>query len=370
MAAVYFTEEFIMTRKQLFELRRKRKRKQRIRRLAIGIGVFAVLAAVVLVFIFRKPKKAAEEPAAAEQPVVTADTPGDTAIRMTIPNSVKGNVGWNVNDEGWWYMNADDTQYVSGWKTIDGQRYYFMDNGYLASGWVNTGDEKDSWFDIAGILDNTAEQKYCALTFDDGPSQYTGSVLDALENYDAKATFFVVGTQAEAYPAELLGEYTDGFEIGNHTYDNAALTALTAEEIAEEIRKNDETIFDIVNYTPTLMRPSTEAVNDTVIAAAGKPVIMWDVETHDWETQNADSTVVTALENVRDGSIIRIHDLYDASAAAVWQLVPELQSRGYKLVTVSELARVYGYELTAGNVYYHFYPEESPDEEVRAAHAG
>ena len=267
-------------------------------------------------------------------------------------------------------MNPDDTQYVSGWKTIDGQRYYFCDNGYLASGWVNTGDEKDSWFDVAGILDPTAVQKYCALTFDDGPSQNTGSILNALEQYGAKATFFVVGTQAEAYPAELRSEYTEGFEIGNHTYDNAALTALSASEIAEEMRKNDETISGIINFTPALMRPSTEAVNETVIAAAGKPVIMWDVETHDWETQNADSTVAAALENVRDGSIIRIHDLYDSSVDAVWQLVPRLQDQGYKLVTVSELARVYGYELKAGNVYYHFYPEESPSEEVRAAHAG
>lgn len=359
-----------MTRKELFERRRKRKRKQRIRRLAIGIALFAVLAAVVLVFIFRKPKKAPAEPVLPEVPAIAADVPGDTAIRMAIPNSKTGSVGWNVNEKGWWYMNSDDTQYVSGWKTIDGQRYYFCDDGYLASGWVNTGDEKDSWFDIAGILDASAVQKYCALTFDDGPSQNTGQILNALEQYDAKATFFVVGIQAEAYPAELLGEYTDGFEIGSHTYDNAALTTLTAGEIAEEMRKNDETISGIVNFTPTLMRPSTEAVNETVIAAAGKPVIMWDVETHDWETQNADSTVAAALENVRDGSIIRIHDLYDASVAAVWQLVPQLQAEGYKLVTVSELARVYGYELSAGNVYYHFYPEESPNGEVRAAHAG
>ncbi len=360
-----------MTRKQLFELRRKRKAKQRIRRFAIGAAVLALLAVVVLVFIFRKPKSPATPEPAETVPVVPAvETPGDTAIRMTIPNSVKGEIGWNVNENGWWYMNEDETQYVSGWKTIGGQRYYFRDNGYLATGWVNTGDEKDSWFDIAGIMDETAVQRYCALTFDDGPSQYTGSVLDALEQYNAKATFFVVGTQAEAYPSELLREYTDGFEIGNHTYDNATLTALTAEEIAEEIRKNDETISGIVNFTPDLVRPSTESVNETIVAAAGKPVIMWDVDTHDWETQNMDSTIQNALENVRDGSIIRIHDLYDASAAAVWQLVPELQSRGYKLVTVSELARVMGYEMSAVNVYEHFYPEESPSEEVRAAHAG
>ena len=359
-----------MTRKQLFELRRKRKRKQQIRRLAIGLAVLAVLVVAVLVFIFRKPAKPAEESAEPAEPVISADVPGDTAIRMTIPNSATGKVGWNVNEKGWWYMNPDDTQYVSGWKTIDGQRYYFCDNGYLASGWVNTGDEKDSWFDVAGILDPTAVQKYCALTFDDGPSQNTGSILNALEQYGAKATFFVVGTQAEAYPAELRSEYTEGFEIGNHTYDNAALTALSASEIAEEMRKNDETISGIINFTPALMRPSTEAVNETVIAAAGKPVIMWDVETHDWETQNADSTVAAALENVRDGSIIRIHDLYDSSVDAVWQLVPRLQDQGYKLVTVSELARVYGCGLGAGSVCGRCDPGEAPSEEVRAAHAG
>ncbi len=360
-----------MTRKQLFELRRKRKARQRIRRLAVGLAVIAALAVVVTVFILRRPKTSGGTSEAAPTPaVLPAETPGDTAIRMTIPNSVKGDVGWNVNENGWWYMNEDETQYVSGWKTIGGQRYYFRDNGYLATGWVNTGEAKDSWFDIAGILDTTAVQKYCALTFDDGPSPYTGSVLDALERYDAKATFFAVGTQAEAYPSELLREYTDGFEIGNHTYDNATLTAMTAEEIAEEIRKNDETIARIANFTPGLMRPSTESVSETIIAAAGKPVVMWDVDTHDWETQSADSTVENTLAGVRDGSIIRIHDLYDASAQAVWQLVPELQSRGYKLVTVSELARIYGYEPSAGNAYYHFYPEESPNEEIRAAHAG
>ena len=150
-----------MTRRQLMEKRKKRKRQKLIlRTVRIAGAAAAVIALICLITFVIVPHFKPEEEESTEVEYVS----GDTAIRQTISDSATGQDGWNVDDNGWWYKNPDDTQYVSGWKTIEGQRYYFMDDGYLATGWVNTGDNSDAFFDPSGILDPTAKQKLVALT--------------------------------------------------------------------------------------------------------------------------------------------------------------------------------------------------------------
>ena len=328
-----------MTRRQLMEKRKKRKRQKLIlRTVRIAGAAAAVIALICLITFVIVPHFKPEEEESTEVEYVS----GDTAIRQTISDSATGQDGWNVDDNGWWYKNPDDTQYVSGWKTIEGQRYYFMDDGYLATGWVNTGDNSDAFFDPSGILDPTAKQKL-----------------------NAKATFFVVGIQADYYRDELKREYALGMEIGSHTFEHEILSLITADEIISTMSKNDKLLDNLIGFTPTIMRPTGGGVNDTVYENVDKPMIQWDVDTLDWQTKDPQSTLKASVEGVQDGSVILMHDLFEATADATELVVPALQEMGYKMVTVSELAAQYGYTLEPHKEYYDFYPKNSPDERIR-----
>ncbi len=353
-----------MTRKELLEKRKRKKRNAKIKKIAIIAG--GVLLLLFIFLLIRHVIVPATKRPKSKDPVTYSD---DTAVKQTMTDATNAQVGWNVDDTGWWYMNSDNTQFVGGWKTIDGQRYYFKDNGYLATGWVNTGEGADIYFDASGVPDPTAKQKLCAITYDDGPSQNTGMILDALEQNDAKATFFVVGTQADYYRDELRREYELGMEIGSHTYEHPILSFITAEEIVETMTKNDNLINELIGFTPEIMRPTGGGTNDTVRATVTKPMIQWDVDTLDWETKNPEQTIATSLEEVQDGSVILMHDLFEATAIASQTLIPSLQAQGYKLVTITELATQYGYTLEPGVEYYDFYPKNSPDPEIRAKYS-
>ena len=176
--------------------------------------------------------------------------------------------------------------------------------------------------------------------------------------------------QADYYTSELLREYNEGMEIANHTYEHVILSKSDGDTITHQISANDELIKSLTGYDMTLLRAPGGGTNDTVHEFVNKPLIQWDVDTLDWQTRDPANTLATIKEQVRDGSVILMHDLYQATAEATVDIVPTLYSMGYKMVTVSELADAYGYTLENGVEYYSFYPEESPDPAVRAAHGG
>ncbi|MCR5293611.1 MAG: polysaccharide deacetylase family protein [Lachnospiraceae bacterium] len=342
-----------MTRKQLFNLRKKYLRKRRNNSIILAA---LLLAAAVGLFVFLllldSGSKGDDSP---ETALPRVDAPGDSAVRMMLPDSVSGEYGWNVTDEGWWYLNEDDTQFVSGWKTIDGQRYYFNDDGFLATGWTDTGDEGASFFDICGILVPEAVRKYCAVTFDGGPSGKSVSIINALLQINAKGTFFAGESQAEHDSLVLTRESLYGFEIGNDLGDEADLSY---ENTTEKIQKNDEAISSALDSRPSIARLPENLLTEELAEASGKAVIMWDVDLADWASKSWDETMEELTETIRDGSIIRVHELYGTAEAAAWYLLPRLQQMGFKLVTVSELAEIHGYAPEPGKIYYHFYPEE------------
>ncbi|MEA4822880.1 MAG: polysaccharide deacetylase family protein [Clostridiaceae bacterium] len=119
------------------------------------------------------------------------------------------------------------------------------------------------------------EKKLVALTFDDGPSQYTDKLLDSLARYDAKATFFVSGYRLDSYDAELQRIADEGHEIGNHTQNHKTLTKLSAETLAYEIDSTLRTIKAVAGDTAYLLRPVGGAYNTRVCEAARGPVILW-----------------------------------------------------------------------------------------------
>ena len=197
-------------------------------------------------------------------------------------------------------------------------------------------------------------RKLVALTFDDGPSEYTKRILRTLKQYDSVATFFVVGNRVELFENVLKEELEIGCEIGNHTYEHKVLTELNAEQIWLQIYRTNEAVKKVTGEYPTLMRPPCGYDNGSTNCIIAMPLILWSVDTKDWQTQNCYCSVQTVLENVKDGDIILMHDMYEASAEAVETIVPSLIAEGYQLVTVSELAEYRGRMLQEGEEYSSF----------------
>ena len=192
-----------------------------------------------------------------------------------------------------------------------------------------------------------------ALTFDDGPGPRTSEILDQLKKYNAHATFFMLGKNVKSYPDAVKQMLKDGNELGNHSYDHQQLTKIDAEAIAKEVNDTNENIKNICGSPATVLRPPYGAINDTVKSSVGMPMILWNVDTLDWKTRNAQKTIDTVLSQVKDGDIVLMHDLYEQSAIAAETLIPELTKRGYQLVTVSEMAELRG-GMAAGHSYGHF----------------
>lgn len=195
-----------------------------------------------------------------------------------------------------------------------------------------------------------------AMTFDDGPSyESTKIIVDTLKKYDARATFFVVGQNITAQNVknrEILKESAkNGNEIASHTYDHADLRTLSVSGIQQEVSKTSDLIKEVTGKSPTLLRPPYGAINDTVSATVGMPMILWSVDTLDWQTRNTDSDIRAVMSGAKDGAVILMHDIHMPSAKAVEVVVPRLVDQGFQLVTISELAESKGITLEVGKRY-------------------
>lgn len=190
-----------------------------------------------------------------------------------------------------------------------------------------------------------------ALTYDDGPSIYTPQILDVLEQYHARATFFEVGNRVGMYPKTVKRIDGMGCELGNHSYDHANLGIADAGKVQTELSQTDSKIKSLTGKVPALVRPPYGSIGGNLRSNAKRPLILWSIDTLDWKTRNAASVYASVMNYVKDGDIILMHDLYLSTVNASKQIIPELIRRGYQLVTVSELAEYKGISLHAGESY-------------------
>ena len=245
---------------------------------------------------------------------------------------------------------------ASGWTNIGPDTYYFDESGRRIEG------NQDIlgttyYYDDKGKFDSEKNKMnpakpMIAITFDDGPSKFTMQLLQQLEVYDARATFFMVGTNVPNYPDTVKKMKEIGCELGNHTANHARLTELDAAGIQYQISVTNQAIQNIVGESATLVRPPYGAVNEVVQSVAGLPLAMWSVDTLDWELKNVELIKEYVLNTAKDGEIILLHDIHETTIQAMLQAIPELVNRGYQLVTVSEMAQARGVTLENGEKYY------------------
>ena len=194
--------------------------------------------------------------------------------------------------------------------------------------------------------------KYIAVTFDDGPGDYTDKLLDALEKYHSKATFFVLGNRVSTYKKQLKREYNLGMEVGSHTWAHKNLNVISKNDVKSEIFKARDAVKNIIGEFPTLLRPPYGNFNKTVSKNAGVPMIYWSVDTEDWKHKNVKYISKYILNHARDGEIILLHDIHSTSVDGFIKALPKLKKKGFELVTVSELYEIYGKKLKKGIMYY------------------
>jgi len=185
--------------------------------------------------------------------------------------------------------------------------------------------------------DISIDDKVVALTFDDGPSQYTDKILQILKKHNAYATFFVVGNKVSFYDDTLREILKQGSEIGNHSYSHKLLTRLSEEEFKEDLNKTQEVIKKITGFTPKVFRPTYGGYTSKIKKYTDLSFVLWDVDSRDWEVKKKNKILKNVLPNVKSGSIVLMHDNHEYSLKALDTMIKELKADGYKFVTVSEL---------------------------------
>lgn len=194
--------------------------------------------------------------------------------------------------------------------------------------------------------------KAVALTFDDGPStENTPKVLEILKQYNAHATFFVVGTRVATGTEVLKQEVAQGCEIANHSWNHADMSRLTMKKVNWQYDKTAQLVKKLVGYDITLLRPPYGAISQKMRDKLKHPMILWNVDTLDWKSKDPKSILKQVKKNVKDGDIILMHDIHPTTAEALKTVLPWLVKNDYDILTVSELAARKNAPLHNGKAY-------------------
>ena len=321
-----------------------------------------------------------------------------TAFRATVhnqPEDMTGTIAYRVNlsGSGWldWVEDAGEGGSSQGAMPLEavsmkltgelGENYdvlYSVLQNQQWTDWMKNGEEagvsgaglRIDGIRISIVKKNEGRNTYAgnidptkpmlALTYDDGPSAHaTPRILAALEKYNSRATFFMVGKQAEKRMDVVKKMEELGCEVANHTYDHTLMTKVPPEELASQLARTNQVVSDACGVSPVLMRPCGGARSEAgmnIVGAISMPAVLWSIDTLDWKTRDAQTTIQTVLEQAKDGDIILMHDLYETTADASEVLIPELVNRGFQLVTVSELASYRG-GMLPGHTYSRFRPQ-------------
>lgn len=341
-------------------------------------GAYVVAVILVLIFVIRgiilpvinragggnteKPQQVqAETDSTTTDSSSNSTDTGDTSTETNaaIRQPVKGQsdltkaaqltAGWHDDENGKWYQNADGTYFAGGMQEIDGSTYYFDDNGYIKTGWVEVGFD-DYYFNDDGTYDPSQHKTRIAFTFDDGPGEYTDELLDCLEENNAHATFFMLGQNVGSWESTVQRMADIGCEIGSHSWDHPNLYDLSMDSVAKEFSDTDAALEKACGQKASVARAPYGNWSDDIISTVGKPFFTWSLDSMDWSYLDVNKDYDAVMNgDLTDGSIILMHDIHEPSVQAAIKMIPELVQKGYKLMTVSELAAAKGVTLQGAN---------------------
>jgi peptidoglycan/xylan/chitin deacetylase (PgdA/CDA1 family) len=182
-------------------------------------------------------------------------------------------------------------------------------------------------------------QPVVALTFDDGPnSRYTPQVLDILYEEQVPATFFLVGEKFAGNELLIKEMAASGHEIGSHTFSHPDLTTLNTQQIRQEIRQTEKELKKILpDYPVQYVRPPYGRYTEKVEKAIDLPLMLWTIDSGDWENPDAEKIYTTVVRNIQDGDIVVFHDDNAETVKALEKIIVELKARGFQFVAVSQM---------------------------------
>ncbi len=198
------------------------------------------------------------------------------------------------------------------------------------------GSEKD----ITCVTDKEEgmENPKIAITFDDGPDPvYTPQLLDGLKERGAKASFFLMGKQAEAYPELVRRMQEEGHLIGNHTYSHIQLNKKNRETFKAELVKTNDLLMEITGEEVQFVRPPYGSWDKELETELTMLPVLWTIDPTDWCSTNVSAIVKKVTGKAKENAIILMHDEYASSVTAALEIIDILQKQGYEFVTVDEL---------------------------------
>ncbi len=183
--------------------------------------------------------------------------------------------------------------------------------------------------------------KKIAISFDAAyGDEYTLDILDTLDKYNVKSTFFLVKFWADKFPHQVAEIHNRGHEIGNHSATHPNMSQLSREQIVEELESTSDVIYELTNEKPFLFRPPFGDYNDRLIQTCreiGYSVIQWDIDSLDWKNLGVQPVVDTVVRNVKSGSIVLFHNNADYISEYLPIVIERLLEKGFEIVPVSDL---------------------------------
>lgn len=196
-------------------------------------------------------------------------------------------------------------------------------------------------------------KKLLAFTFDDGPNkENTSYLLKELEKRNAHVSFFIVGNRIPHNEYLIKQLYNDGHTIGSHTYSHKNLKLLKQDEVDQEINETNKLLKEITNQDVTYLRPPYGTYNNYIFDA-NMTIILWSIDTLDWQYKDALKIKETIVNNASDGDIILLHDLYKTSIEGALLAMDELKDE-YDFVSIDELIKQKEIKIKPNEVYHHF----------------
>lgn len=193
------------------------------------------------------------------------------------------------------------------------------------------------------------DDKKIAISFDAAyGDEYTQDILDTLDKYNVKSTFFLVKFWVDKFPDQVVKIHKRGHEIGNHSATHPNMSTLSKEQMINELNSTGQRIYELTNEEPFLFRPPYGDYNDLLIQTCreiGYYPIQWDIDSLDWKELGVQPVVDTVIRNVDSGSIILFHNNAKYIKDYLPIVIERLQEKGFEIVPISELIYYDNYRL-------------------------